>query len=311
MMPVLLFAYLNYEGTKNRITELNNNGFKEIYVFLDGYTQTADKYEVDQRSNLVNFLNDCKTEGKILYLNQSRENLGVGNAVPYALDWFFANFEIGLILEDDCRLIDFTKDKANIFKTVLSNHPNSIICLSTPKVINADKNSLRLVEFLETSFFSSWGWICNRVVWQNNRVRTISLLEVTIAALKISNISVRRKVLLLVSWSDIWRKLRKNQNKLWAFRFSVLVILNQTKILFPKFKTAQHEPSCSGTNVKFQPVWDQPIKIDSKSQQIGDEFIVYPSSELADYQAIHTHGANFISISKRNIYALAKFIRIK
>jgi hypothetical protein len=311
MMPVLLFAYLNYEGTKNRITELNNNGFKEIYVFLDGYTQTADKYEVDQRSNLVNFLNDCKTEGKILRLNQSRENLGVGNAVPYALDWFFSNFEIGLILEDDCRLIEFSKEKIDVFKKVLSNHPNSIICLSTPKLINNQSHNMYEMELFETSFFSSWGWICDRATWQINRVRNISLLEVAGAVFKTKNISAWRKVLLLASWSDIWRKLRKNQSKLWAFRFTVILILSQTKILFPKFKAIQHEPSSSGTNIRFQPAWDQAIEKDFNHQLLGDKFNVYPSLELADYQAMHTHGASIFSLSRRSMYALAKFIRIK
>lgn len=311
MMPVMLFAYLNYEGTKNRIIELQKSGFKEVYVFLDGYAQTDDKHEQDQRLNLVNFLNDCKSEGKILCLNQSRENLGVGNAVPYALDWFFSNFEIGLILEDDCRLIEFTKEKTDVFKKILSNYPNTIICLSTPKFIKTNNHNSQTMDLIESSFFSSWGWICDRATWQINRVRNVSLLEVTSAVFKTTHISVWRKVLLLVSWSDIWRKLRKNQNKLWAFRFSVLVILNQTKILFPKFKAIQHEPSRSGTNVKFQPMWDQPNEKDYKQQLLGDKFNIHPSFELADYQAINTHGANLISLSRRSAYAIAKLMRIK
>jgi hypothetical protein len=311
MIPVLLFAYLNYEGTKNRIIELHNSGFEEIYVFLDGYTQTADEHEVDLRLNLVNFLNDCEINGKIVRLKQSRENLGVGNAVPYALDWFFSNFEIGLILEDDCRLIEFSKEKVGVFEKVLSNHPNSIICLSTPMLVNNKSRNLYEMELIETSFFSSWGWICDRTTWQINRVRNISILEVASAVFKTKKISAWRKVLLFVSWSDIWRKLRKNQSRLWAFRFTVILILSQTKILFPKFKAIQHEPSSTGTNVRFQPDWDQGIEKDFKHQLVGDKFNVYPSFELADYQAMHTHGASLISLSRRSIYAFAKFIRIK
>lgn len=310
-MPVLLIAYLNYQGVKNRIVDLSALGFTDIYVFLDGYTQTADKIEANIRLELITYLRQCKSESIISSLNESHENLGVGIAIPVALDWFFSNFEMGLILEDDCRLIELTREKVNGFENILSTEPNSIICLSTPKLITSEKQNSGDADLLETSFFSSWGWICTRATWQENRVRSISVLEVAYAVFRTKYISAWRKILLFLSWTDIWRKLRKNQNKLWAFRFTVLVILSQTRILYPKFKCVQHEPSWSGTNVRVQPDWDHPLEKFSEQKKVGYNFIINQSFELSEYQAVHTQGASVNSLIKRSIFAMATMLNIK
>lgn len=291
MIPALVLAYDNLNGIQNRLSELKELGSPQIYVFLDGFDEHLPLSR--ERSELVDFLNTMETRGQITGLYQSDTNLGVGVAVPSALDWFFSNVEYGLILEDDCRII-------SILPSLLETIPqetisSSLICLSNPK-LNSDQFE---VKFLTSPFFSSWGWICNREIWRKNRVTALSLRNVVTAVLSIHQLTFMKRLLLLIAWTDVWLTLRRNQSRLWAFRFSVILILNGQDVLYSSLKAIQHQPSGFGVNVRSNPSWDCLVPNNFHLLARFPKFQVIADPTLNDYIATNVHGASIRSLLLR------------
>jgi hypothetical protein len=305
MLPALIVAYLNPDGTKRRIAELKQLGFKEIYVFLDGFTPIPRMDLLQKRLELENYLNSSRDNETISELFKSTSNLGLGVAVPTALDWFFTHTEIGLVLEDDCQVLD---TMAQILEAVQFNPiQNSLVCLSNPR----PSDNSRVLEFSLSPFFSSWGWISTGEVWRLNRVGKLSLLDIAKAVTAIREISVKRRALLFVSWFDVWWGLRKNQNRLWAFRFTINLIIHNTNVWYPNVKVTQHHPTGFGINVQSSPTWDIQSRFINSNLDGGNTFKVSSDLTLNDYIAINVHGASIRSLLIRFTYRISRRIGVK
>ena len=298
---VLLIAYLNSEGLSARIRELNSLKFSEIYVFLDGFNPEAHPDLKSRRDELELFLDNCVTAGSILALRKADKNLGVGIAVPLAIDWFFSNVEFGLILEDDCKLLGSSQANLRLCFEIQNQLPNSVVCLSSPQEAESTIDKMNEFFFILTSFFSSWGWITSREVWMKNRVRKLQLTEVWSAVWKLQRVSNFQRFLLAISWTDIWISLRKNQDRLWAFRYTILLINNGVGIIYPSQKCVQHEPNEFGTNVKRQPKWDQFEESSVLSTQDLRTSVEF-NSHFEKYIIQNVHGATVISLFTRKIF---------
>ncbi len=298
---VLLIAYLNGEGLSARIRELTSLNFSEIYVFLDGFSPEAHPDLKSRRDELELFLDDCVTEGSILALRKVDKNLGVGIAVPLAIDWFFSNVEFGLILEDDCKLLGGSKANLHLCFEIQNQLPNSVVCLSSPQEAESTIDKTNELFFILTSFFSSWGWITSREVWIKNRVRKLQLTEVWSAVRKLPRISNFQRFLLAISWTDIWISLRKNQDRLWAFRYTILLINNSVGIIYPSQKCVQHEPNEFGTNVRRQPKWDQFEESTVLSSQDVPAAVEF-NSNFEKYIIQNVHGATVTSLFTRKVF---------
>jgi hypothetical protein len=311
MLPVLLIAYLNVEGLRARIRELNTLDISEIFVFLDGFSPEAYPHLKSHRDELELFVNDSLLLGNISNLLRADHNLGVGIAVPRALDWFFSKVEIGLVLEDDCKLLSSSKAILEASSKVLDRFPNSVLCLSLPGEGDLDIESSDVLSFASSSFFSSWGWITKREVWMKNRVRNINLADVWRAVGSIPRISKFQKLMLTLSWSDIWFSLRKNQDRLWAFRYTILLINNSIAVIYPSQKCVQHEPTGFGTNVQSQPKWDKVQDSFVLSDGVDREIAIKPNDELERYILQKVHGSTISSLLSRKIVWAMKKLRLK
>lgn len=303
MVPVLILAHSNLEGIQKRISELRSIGVQDIYIFLDGsdiHTRFSAK-----RDLLEDYLNIQVAAKVIKSLNVSDINLGVGIAMPSALDWFFSQVNQGLILEDDCHVLEST---SLIFRAIdeLSLH-NSIVCLSNPRPVE----QVSSLKFHQSPFFSSWGWICTEKIWKENRVTHIALKHVWDSIRSMSQLSFGRRMLLAIAWSDVWWSLRRNQDKLWAFRFSVKLISSATPILYPSFKAVQHEPSGLGDNVKKIPPWDLNPFSPVSQYYLKDEIRFFEDKSLTDYIAANVHGADAYGLILRFGFRLAKLAGLR
>jgi len=300
VIPVLLLAYQNLDGVQNRITELRHLGASQIYVFLDGFESRGSV--PFERTSLVRYLRSMNESGHITQLLEAPTNLGVGVAVPTALDWFFSNVQFGLILEDDCRLLPY-------FSAVIETLPeeillSSLICFSNPR---QEIDNLHLY-FYESPFFSSWGWSCSKTIWSTNRVSTLSLKDVVSSVFSLSQVSAKRRLLLLVAWVDVWHSLRKDQNRLWAFRFSLNVIKNEQNVIYPSVKSIQHQPSGIGVNVKSNPSWDNVMPDEYTFERRLSAFELTSEISLNDYIASNVHGATLRSLFTRFAFKFYKML---
>lgn len=157
---VLFLVFNRPDTTKQVFESIREAKPPRLYVAADGARKTKkdenDKVEAVRDFVLSNV--DWECEIKTLF---REENLGCRVAVSSAIDWFFENEEIGIILEDDClpnqsffrfceELLEKYKDDTRVMHIGGSNY--------------LDLN-------IETSYMFSnytliWGWATWRRAWK-------------------------------------------------------------------------------------------------------------------------------------------------
>lgn len=311
MMPALIIAFINYEAVKRRLEELRAFGIHDIYVYVDGYNHDGNIQRLQQRKRLIEMLEKELSLSRLLKVHFCETNTGVGIAVPAAVDWFFQNVEYGMILEDDCILLPNRTSVLLNAKDMVDKDQKIIVCLSQPMnnsdLLSAQRNNL----FVSSVFFTSWGWITNRITWTSIGLREIQLSEVFAASVIPTRLSVSQRLWLQISWIDIWLSLRANQQRLWAFRFTIMVILNKITVVYPLIKTVQHSPGVDATNVKLLPKWDLGIEDTAYIDRTDLRYEVLNFPNLDAYICNTIQGGTFRSLIVRVLFRIAKKLRIK
>ena len=99
--PVLFLVFNRLNTTKQVFEAIRQAKPPRLYIAADGARETkegeAEKVKAVRDYIISNI--DWKCEVKTLFREQ---NYGCKMAVSGAIDWFFANEEMGIILEDDC-----------------------------------------------------------------------------------------------------------------------------------------------------------------------------------------------------------------
>lgn len=160
--PVLLLAFSRPDTTRRVLERIKEAAPVRFYVACDAARdgRPAEAEKVAAVRALVAELVDWPCELKTLYREQ---NLGCKMAVSGALDWFFEQEEMGIILEDDClpdpsffgyceTLLHRFKDDERIFMI-------------------SGNNFQRGKKVTEYSYYYSWlthiwGWASWRRSWQ-------------------------------------------------------------------------------------------------------------------------------------------------
>lgn len=96
----ILFLIFNRPDTTQKVFDVIKD-IKPKYLFVAGDGPRDNYYEKKQVERTRKVLNQInwKCEIRTYFRN---ENLGCKLAVSSAIDWFFENIEMGIILEDDC-----------------------------------------------------------------------------------------------------------------------------------------------------------------------------------------------------------------
>ncbi|MBA7476353.1 hypothetical protein ES707_11738 [subsurface metagenome] len=159
--PVLFLIFNRPVITYKVFKKIKNVKPKKLYIAADGPRENNinDKVNCKKAREVINKIDwDC--EVKTLFRDK---NLGFPLAISLAIDWFFKNEEMGIILEDDClpdpsffyfcqELLQKYKDDARIMMISGFNY-----------LINS-------LEIRESYFFSNyyciWGWATWRRAWK-------------------------------------------------------------------------------------------------------------------------------------------------
>lgn len=97
--PVLFLVFNRMGTVKQTFAEIKKAQPKELYISADGPRNQEEKIKTDavRKYILDNIDWGCKV--KKLFRDK---NLGCKTAVCEAINWFFDNVEMGVVLEDDC-----------------------------------------------------------------------------------------------------------------------------------------------------------------------------------------------------------------
>lgn len=161
--PVLFLTFNRFATTKRVFEEIKKSKTPRLYIASDGpreniETESKDIQEI--RDYLIDNINwECEVHTLF-----HEKNLGCKYAVSKAIDWFFLNEELGIILEDDClpsqsfftfceELLIRYKDDTRIFLINGYNHQ---------EVWKPDE-----CDYFFSLLGGIWGWASWRRAWQH------------------------------------------------------------------------------------------------------------------------------------------------
>lgn len=161
-IPILVIVFNRLQIVKQSFECVRKIKPKYLYIASDGprIDNKDDKKIIEGvRLEILNAIDwDCEVE--TLFQEQ---NLGCGNGVYTAIDWFFQNVEYGIILEDDCIVTpSFWEFMSEMLLKYRNDERIGMV---------AGTNPISLSEYVYSYCFSKykscWGWGTWRRAWEN------------------------------------------------------------------------------------------------------------------------------------------------
>ncbi len=214
----LILAYRRQDHLLNILNSLREGGITRIYLSIDGPRFPEDLQIGQAIQELVE--NYCAQYSLELKLMRPKINLGLSLAVLSALDWFFAQEQMGLIIEDDlffqadfvifCRmaLIEFEADE-QVWVISGNRYDKHIVCPST--------NSWSTYPMI-------WGWASWADRWPEMRNSIISTTLLNKNSIKFS---VREY------WKAGLRRVNTGILNSWAVPLAVQMKFNERYCVLP------------------------------------------------------------------------------
>lgn len=220
----VLFLVFNRPDTTKQVFEaIRQAKPPRLYVAADGARETKEgegpKVQAVREYIMQNI--DWECEVKTLFREQ---NYGCKMAVSGAIDWFFENEEMGIILEDDClpsqSFFWYCEELLERYK-----HDNNVKGISGYSVNN---NYSIEEDYLYVSYALIWGWATWRRVWQRYEVGLDSYL--TRGA---SNFMLTKEQKNF--WIGNFEKILAGKLDTWDYQLSFQVLDTNSLFIVPKY----------------------------------------------------------------------------
>ena len=250
--PVLFLVFNRLDTTIQVFGEIKKAKPPKLYIASDGARETV-KGEFEKVKAIRSYLSsniDWECEVKTLYRDK---NLGCKYAVSSAIDWFFQNEEMGIILEDDClpsqsffwyceELLYKYKDDLRIWH--ISGN-------------NFNKKALNNYSYSFTRNIHIWGWATWKSRWLNYDVEILNFkyFEENKAIKNIFNSKKNQK-----HWFLIFKNVYNGLIDTWDYQWVFTSMVNSGISIFPKYNLV--------TNIGFGPEATHTKNIKSKDSKI-------------------------------------------
>lgn len=161
--PVLLIAFNRPDLAREVLAQIRGVRPIKLYLAVDGARNNVEKSKVDEVKKIINQIDwDCKV--KTLFADK---NYGCKLGPVRAMDWFFRNEEMGIILEDDILVSQsffyFCQELLSLYK---NNFKIGSISGDNYFGISGGKYSYMFSKYSQT-----WGWATWRRVWQKYDIK--------------------------------------------------------------------------------------------------------------------------------------------
>jgi hypothetical protein len=159
MIPLLIVGFAREQNIVQMINEYSLTQ-RRIYLFVD----KADWAFKAENAKLIEYATSLD-KGLNIKIKISDQNLGVGRAVPTAINWVFESEKAAIILEDDCYL---TASHLTYFDKTISflSEDKVMVCGTAPDFGNS---SLIVNEIVPIRYPLIWGWATDSDSWNNLR----------------------------------------------------------------------------------------------------------------------------------------------
>jgi hypothetical protein len=257
---VLLLIFNRLDTTKQVFAAIKKAKPPRLYIAADGARKTKEGEEQKVkliRDYIISNI-DWKCEVKTLFQEQ---NLGCKMAVSGAIDWFFKNEEMGIILEDDClpsqSFFWFCQSLLNKYKTNKEVGLISGDCRMTNNLPLEDDYT-----FIKYSLI--WGWATWRRVWQEYDVEIKDWPNEKKDFLnRISDLKETKRY-----WRNTLNSVYDNKLDTWDYQFSYLNFKQNRKCLIPNVNLIK--------NIGFGEDATHTININSEDANIKNHEINFP-----------------------------------
>jgi hypothetical protein len=249
--PILFLVFNRLDTTKKVFAKIKKIKPKILFIAADGPRNPKEKKVTDSvRKYILSNINwNCKVE--TLFRD---ENLGCGQAVSGAIDWFFENVELGIILEDDClpdqSFFPFCEETLKKYKT-----NEEIMHIAGFNPVDGD---LKIKSaYLFSKYGSIWGWATWKRAWEKYSF-----------TLKANNV-VKDKIIksnLIDSLSELLWRIRvyeltfNGKIDTWDYQWSFSRFVNGGLSIIPKVNLIENIGFSSGATHTTNSNWTYGVK---------------------------------------------------
>jgi hypothetical protein len=172
-LAALIIAYSRPTGILNLLNSLISNGVTRVYISIDGPKNARDlKNQKIIQTVIHDYSKDKSIQIKIL---KQEINLGIAVAVIGAIDWFFAQEDYGLILEDDLLISSDFLNFASLCLDEYSDNPNVWMISGSQLLSGLSSES----ETIWVNYPMIWGWATWENKWKKMRSSLIENKKTT------------------------------------------------------------------------------------------------------------------------------------
>ena len=195
---LLILGYNRPDLLKRRIYEISKMEVKNVYISIDGGTDSHKSEMMDLISKIPSLLkNDVQVK-----ITHHKNNLGLTRHLTSSISKVLVENENIIVVEDDIILnSNFYRNIINGLDLLRSMKVNGLVYGFSP--INYSGRYLVNNKWHQTKYFSCWGWGCSRQTWERYNS-------------DLSNIKIDK----VLSNSNSWSSLSNHQKNIWRARFN-------------------------------------------------------------------------------------------
>jgi len=224
-LPILIIGHRRREEIIVVLEALKGIQPQRLYLAMDGPRSDDELYLTEAARKSAQAAVEWNCELKTLF---SDENLGSRDFMLKAIDWFYSEVEIGIILEDDIVISSDFIDFVNVV-------------ISSPRWINGEIGIIASIcyqhimpnGFKRKAFISRipaiWGWATRRSIWQSFREA-----QEPDATLKLW-FKLFRKITIWQSmlFTLCLRLVRQGKLQAWDYDFATYLLLHNKLTIYP------------------------------------------------------------------------------
>lgn len=159
-LSVLIICFLRTSHIESQLNVIAAYGIKSVYVSIDGPRNSKD---IDRQNDLLAiFSESCNKYNLNLTINRFSNNLGLSQSIISSIDWFFANVDFGIILEDDLLISENFLKFVEESKSLLDRHDDLLI-------ISGNQFRKEPLNLQWSHYPLIWGWASNARKWRTIR----------------------------------------------------------------------------------------------------------------------------------------------
>tara|TARA_A100001035_G_C27754452_1_gene488156 strand:- start:429 stop:1379 length:951 start_codon:yes stop_codon:yes gene_type:complete len=287
--PILIIAFNRPKKISKIFSTLKKYKNLEIFVSIDGPRNQDDFSKILKVESIINKL----LPNNSLVVKKHDQNLGCSLHCTSAINWFFSNVEMGIIIEDDIDInnefLVFCSRNLEVYK-----NQNLIFGISGSPYISILNNNKE--SFFLSNYPNIWGWATWRNRWQGYslQMNSTSFWERFINIWK-----CHENVLIVIYWLMVIELFRTSKVDGWDHQLYYLMWKKKSYFLIPeKSQTKNIGFDSEGTYMINKPDWYENIVIQKKHLNLINVNGLYKSTVYDKICEKNIYKINFLNISK-------------